>query len=303
MTVAPSSPLRYPGGKQVLTRVLATLIKLNQREGCVYAEAHAGGCGAGLSLLFSERVSRLLINDADRSIYAFWHSVLTQTGPFLRMLQNVSLSVEEWRRQRDIYVNADRYSLLRVGFATFYLNRCNRSGIVANGGLIGGLEQKGKWKLDARFNKDGLRQRIERIGLYRGRIEATNLDALEFLHIRTTRESVSCRHFVYLDPPYFVKGRQLYLDYYSPADHAALARYLTADAKFLWALSYDNVRPIHSLYRGYRKYAFNLSYSARGRRLGRELMVVDPKLRVPSDWKGRIPSTYLGAAHPAPGRR
>jgi DNA adenine methylase len=291
----PCSPLRYPGGKQVLSRVLSTLIKANRREGGIYAEPYAGGCGAGLHLLFSERISTLMINDADRSIHAFWNAILTKTDSFLEMLRDTPLSVDEWQKQRDIYRSGRRQSLLRLGFSTFYLNRCNRSGIIANGGIIGGRSQDGKWKLDARFNKRGLRERIERIAIYRERIQASNLDALEFLSVRLSTHDVAKRAFVYLDPPYFVKGSQLYLDYYDSEDHVALSQYLGSRPPFLWTLSYDNVSPIHNLYRQHRRYSFSLSYSASERRVGKELMVVHHKLNIPPDWKTSIPKHYIAA--------
>lgn len=291
----PCSPLRYPGGKQILSRVLSTLISINGREGDIYAEPYAGGCGAGLHLLFSERISTLMINDADRSIYAFWSAILFKTKAFLEMLRDAPLSVDEWQKQRDIYLSGRHQSSLRLGFSSFYLNRCNRSGIIANGGLIGGRDQRGKWKLDARFNKKGLRERIERIAMYRERILVSNLDALEFLSTRACNRNVADRVFVYLDPPYFVKGSQLYLDYYDASDHVTLAKYLRRKPPFLWVMSYDNVSPIHDLYKQYRKFPFNLSYSARERRIGKELLVVDPKLSIPSDWKSRIPDRYVAS--------
>lgn len=288
----PCSPLRYPGGKQILGRTLAALIGLNKQEGGIYAEPYAGGCGAGLHLLFSERISTLLINDADRSIYAFWHTLLHQTDNFLDQLRDTPISMDEWQRQRDAYANGSHETLYKLGFATFFLNRCNRSGIIANGGVIGGRNQGGKWKIDARFNKSGLRERIERIALYRRRITVSNLDALEFLALRI--KSDRAKHtFVYLDPPYFDKGRQLYLDYYEPQDHASLAARLRRGTPFRWVLTYDNTHAIRTLYSHSRRYAFNLPYSAHKRRAGKELLVVDPELRVPSDWRSRIPQRYF----------
>lgn len=293
----PCSPLRYPGGKQVLSRMLSALIKANKREGGIYVEPYAGGCGAGLHLLFSERISTLMINDADRSIYSFWKAILTKTDAFLEMLRDTPLSVDEWKRQRDVYFGGRRQASLRLGFATFYLNRCNRSGIIANGGLIGGRMQSGKWRLDARFNKSGLRQRIERIAMYGERILVSNLDALEFLRRKVNPQGIAEKAFVYLDPPYYAKGSQLYLDYYDPADHSSLAKYLENNPPFLWALTYDNVPPIHKLYRRHRRYPFSLSYSARERRIGRELMVLHRKVELPPDWGASIPKHYIAPMH------
>jgi DNA adenine methylase len=290
------SPFRYPGGKQVLARALGAIIRLNGCEGGVYAEPYAGGCGAGLNLLFSERVSGLMINDADWRIYAFWQAILTKTDAFLELLRDTPITVSEWRRQKETYERAPRRSILRAGFATFYLNRCNRSGIISNGGPIGGQHQHGKWRIDARFNRTGLRARIERIAFYRNRIWASNLDAIEFLEEQVGKRSLSERIFAYLDPPYFAKGSELYLDYYEPADHATLASYLKSPLKFPWALTYDNAAAIRRLYDGNRRFKFDLAYSARERRVGKELFIVDPRLRVPADWGLKIPGRYIGIA-------
>lgn len=290
------SPFRYPGGKQVLARALGAVIRLNGCEGGVYAEPYAGGCGAGLNLLFSERVAGLMINDADSRIYAFWQAILTKTDAFLELLRDTPVTVSEWRRQKDTYERAGARSMLQTGFATFYLNRCNRSGIISNGGPIGGQHQDGKWKIDARFNRAGLRARIERIAFYRRRICASNLDAIEFLDALVKKRSLTERIFAYLDPPYFGKGRQLYLDYYEASDHSTLASYLRSPHKFPWALTYDNARAIRRLYRTNRRFSFDLAYSAHERRVGKELFIVDSQLRVPKDWGARIPAHYIGIA-------
>ena len=291
------SPLRYPGGKQVLSRVLGHLIALNRRGGGIYAEPYAGGAGAALALLFAGHVDELMLNDADVRIYAFWKSILNETEGFLRLLRNTPLTVEEWRRQRRIYTRSPKYSKLKVGFATFYLNRCNRSGIIANGGLIGGLRQTGKWKLDARFNRVELAARVERIARYRHRIRITRFDAITFLKRLAEHPTMADRGFVYLDPPYFEKGSQLYLNHYDPADHEALASHLSSGVPFKWVMSYDNVAPIKKLYkRGFSQVTFNLGYSAKKFRIGSELLIHDNTLRFPTAWRRIIPDVYISAA-------
>ena len=290
------SPLRYPGGKQVLTRVLAQLVKLNGVQGGTYAEAYAGGGGAALGLLFGEHVERVLINDADPRILAFWTAVLNHTERLLELLRTTRLSVREWVHQRAIYQQPRRYSTLRVGFATFYLNRCNRSGIIASGGPIGGKKQTGAWKIDARFNREELARRIEKIDAYRDRIFVSGLDAIDFLEQHVKPLAGRERVFTYLDPPYFAKGRDLYLNHYKADDHAALAAWLSSKATFPWALSYDNVREIRKLYAAFRQLSFGLDYSARERRVEREIMILKPDLIVPPSWKRRIPQRVVSAA-------
>lgn len=304
---ASESPLRYPGGKQILGRVLAQLIQLNRRQGGVYYEPYCGGAGAALGLLFREYVDRLVLNDADPCVFAFWDSALNNTERLARLVRDTPVTVEEWQRQREIYRSPSEHDGLSVGYATFYLNRCNRSGIIARAGLIGGLQQNGQWKLDARFNRDELARRIERVALYRGRIRLLNLDAIVFLRDHVSGTHNFDRGFVYLDPPYYMKGSELYLNHYKPKDHASLARYLQTEAIFPWVMTYDNVRAVRDLYPRHRQVPFSLNYSAHERRMGREIMILGPRLRFPDDWRWGIPDRFISAAHevaPTPvGRR
>jgi DNA adenine methylase len=293
------SPLRYPGGKQILARILGHLIRLNGREGGVYVEPYAGGAGAALSLLYGEYVRSVVINDADSRVYSFWDTALNRTDRLVKLIRDTPLSVEEWKKQRAIYLKPERHSRLCVGFATFYLNRCNRSGIIGNAGLIGGLNQTGRWKIDARFNREDLARRIERVARYRERIELFNLDATELLRMILPEPSRADRAFVYLDPPYYTKGSQLYLNHYTPADHSALAEYLS-DATFTWVMSYDNAPAIRELYSSYRQISFNLGYSAREWKIGKELLIIPPHLRFPTAWPERIPDQFITSADRLP---
>jgi DNA adenine methylase len=282
-----ASPLRYPGGKSGLTDFLGQVIKVNKMRDPVYAEPYAGGAGAALSLLFSEKVSHIVLNDKDRCIYAFWRAILNQTKQFLDLLESTAVTIDEWQNQREIYQSPSRYGQLRLGFATFYLNRCNRSGILVNGGPIGGFDQQSKWQIGARFNKSALREKIEKISLYRDRIEIHNLDALDLL--RMVIRPIACKQnlcLVYLDPPYYEKGKNLYLNAYSNIDHAVLARFLKRTRFFNWILTYDNVPQIYEMYTNYAPKSFNLCYSAYKRRTGHELLIHDPRLLLPDKLPG-----------------
>lgn len=292
----PHSPLRYPGGKQILARVLGYLIRTNGREGGIYVEPYAGGAGAALTLLFAEYVQRVMLNDADASIYAFWHSILNNTERFVKLLHDVPLTTAEWRRQREIYLRPTDHGGLELGFATFYLNRCNRSGIIGSGGVIGGLKQRGRWKLDARFNKRDLVRRIQRIARYRDRIGLFNSDAVEFLKNHVVSPSVVPNAFVYLDPPYYGKGRKLYLNFYEPEDHRTLASYIVRQKSLLWLVSYDDVGEVRQLYSGLRQARLELGYSARSRRVGKEILIASKSLKFPEQWESRVPSEYVSAA-------
>jgi DNA adenine methylase len=290
------SPLRYPGGKQVLGRLVAHLIQLNGAAGGTYVEPYAGGAAVAMALLFGEHVERVLINDADPCIYAFWKAVLFQTDKFIELLHDTPTTTREWARQRFIYQHPKRASALRLGFATFYLNRCNRSGIIVSGGPIGGQDQKGPWKIDARYNRVELERRIRKIALFRDRISISNADAIDFLSNEVAGLDKKRKPFVYLDPPYYAKGRDLYLNYYTHEDHARLAGYMKRQSRFPWIMSYDHVRPIVRLYSELRQVRFSLGYSARERRVGNEVMIFRPEVAFPAPWKRTIPQKFVSAA-------
>lgn len=277
------SPLRYPGGKAVLSDFLAEVVSVNGLEDGTYVEPYAGGAGVALSLLFSEHVQRIVLNDADPCVYAFWNVVLNRSGDLIRRLQDTPVTIQEWRRQRDIYRNQSRHSRIKVAFASFYLNRCNRSGIMVNGGPIGGFQQSGKWKLDARYNKDELIRRIEKIHLYRDRIEVSNMDAVEFLRNVIRRRKDLDHMLVYLDPPYYAKGSRLYLNHYRPEDHAKLAAFIKGQTSFTWLMTYDDVAEIRLLYGDCDTVAFQLPYTAHSRKKGEEVLIHGPGLVMPHD--------------------
>ena len=148
-----ASPLRYPGGKASMTNLLRRIRVLNDLNGHAFAEPFAGGAGAALSLLYLRETHEIHINDLDAAIHDFWFSAVHDSESLLEYLDRSPVTVEEWKRWRDIY-RGGAASRLERGFAAFYLNRCNRSGIIDGGGVIGGIEQRGRWKIDARFNKD-----------------------------------------------------------------------------------------------------------------------------------------------------
>lgn len=273
------SPLRYPGGKGKIARFVADLIRENGLSDGTYIEPYAGGAAVAWELLLTGVVRRVEVNDISRPIYAFWNAVLNRTDDLCRRIADTPVNVDTWEKaKRVISCNAE-VDEFELGFATFFLNRTNRSGIL-NGGIIGGKAQTGPWKIDARFNKDELINRIERIGSVKSRVKLTNLDAVDFLDTR--KHHWGKRALVYLDPPYFVKGGQLYHDFYSHADHAVIAEHVCALRGVNWMVSYDDAPEIHSLYKGSMWLRYSIGYSAREHGAGNEAMFFSDGLRVPS---------------------
>ena len=275
------SPLRYPGGKSNLSGLLAKFIELNKLQDGIYIEPYAGGAGAGLNLLFSEYASELILNDADRNIYLFWQSILFDTERFVRLLNDTPISIDEWKKHRKILKNSEGYSELEIAFSTFYLNRCNRSGILY-AGPIGGQLQSGKWLIDARFNKVELIRRIEKIALFASRVSIHNLDAVDLIKQQVLPLAVlNNRLLVYLDPPYYSKGSQLYLNYYVPEDHATLANFINNQLGFKWIVSYDDVPQIRQLYSEREITTYSPRYSAHSAKIGKEVIIYCPNCLLP----------------------
>lgn len=268
------SPLRYPGGKTSLYPLICDLLEKNKSGDVTYIEPYAGGAGVALSLLMMEKVSNIIINDFDKAIYCFWKSILEDTQRFINKIKSIKVNIKEWEKQKRIYENTT--SEFSLGFATFYLNRTNYSGVIL-ARPIGGLEQKGEWKIDARFNKKSLIERIERIAYFKNRIKVTNEDGLKLINKYSRRKDV----FVYLDPPYYVKGGSLYLNSYEHENHLALAKSLKSKNVMQWVLTYDNVNEINAMYKGCKKIPFEINYSANKTCRGKEVMVFSKSTKIP----------------------
>ena len=272
------TPLRYPGGKQKLTPFVLEIIRANGLEMCHYVEPYAGGAGVAMELLIAGHVEHVHLNDSSYHIYSFWRSILDHTDAFCSKISRSLLSVEEWLSHREILRNPSKYSAFEVGFATFYLNRTNRSGVL-NAGVIGGLNQDGKWKIDARFPRNDLISRIELIGSFRESISLYNLDAEYFFS-----NNIPCypeNTLIYCDPPYFEKANRLYLNHYIEEDHSRIASKIQQIDNVKWIVSYDSVEKILNYYSSRRKFLYDLQYSASRAYVGKEVFIFSDDLIIP----------------------
>lgn len=264
------SPLRYPGGKVKLYPFMEQLIRQNTVDPPIYVEPFAGGAGLALELLFNGNVERIMINDLDPAIYSFWYSITNEETfyLFINRVNEVDININEWKIQKDIYMHQDIHNKLELGFATFFLNRCNRSGIL-KAGPIGGQKQNGNYRIDCRFNKDKLIPLLRKIYDNRNRIDVTNLNAEEFIeYIDMNYDNL----FIYLDPPYVDKGYQLYKNSFTKEDHVSLCKKIKK-LKNKWFVTYDNTDLIKELYSDCKTEIFNIQYSAGSKRVENEIAV------------------------------
>jgi DNA adenine methylase len=265
------SPLRYPGGKASLAGFFADIIADIGISGARYVEPYAGGAGAGIALLREGLVDHLVINDIDPAVHAFWTSAVHDNRRFVRLVNKTPLTIEEWRRQRTIYQTGDASDPLKLGLAFFYLNRTNRSGIL-NAGVIGGQAQQGKYRIDARFNRETLTERLTAIGDLADQITVSDLDGRTV--IKTYAKDPST--FMYIDPPYVHAGSQLYLNAFDGRDHQALAAVVTAIPKAHWLVTYDTAPLIERTYKGHFQCRLAITYSARYPGKAEELLIASP---------------------------
>ena len=263
-----------------MTSLLAQIRHLNGLDKLPIAEPFAGGAGASLSLLYKEKTKEIYINDADVAIHDLWWSLINRPASFLDRLESISVDMTEWKKQRAIYQSQERTSRLNRGFAAFYMNRCNRSGILS-GGPIGGMEQKGYWKIDERFNRDNLLERCTRVSNYRRKIHVSNKDGMKFI-----KESKRNSLFFFIDPPYFHKGETLYLNSLDPDYHAHLANLLKSMTKKSWVLTYDDCPEIREMYQDWATVIpFSFHYFAAERRKGKEVLITPKWMTLPENQK------------------
>jgi DNA adenine methylase len=272
------SPLRYPGGKNKLSAFIAKICIDNNINGH-YVEPYSGGASVALFLLLEGFVSKITINDKDRSIYAFWHSVLHKTNELCELIENAELSISEWKKQKEIQSNKKTVDLLSLGFSTFYLNRTNRSGII-NGGVMGGNAQNGNYLMDCRFNKKELINRIRTIGNKKKQIRLYNKDAIKLID-KIKIESVNDNVVFYFDPPYYLKASSLYMNHYKDENHKIVSDKIKSITKIKWIVSYDNVPEIQKLYSEFPKKEFSFKHIAYESRIGKEILFFSNNLMQP----------------------
>lgn len=266
------SPLRYPGGKNSIFQFMASIIRENHLYGIDYAEPFAGGAGLALRLLAEGYVGRIFINDLDHAIYCFWKSLINNNKEMCRWLEHVDVSVPSWKKYKSIHLNQSEYTELEIAKATFFLNRTNVSGVI-KGGIIGGFDQQGKYKIDARFNRGDLLKKFRKVGELSKRINLSCLDVLDFIKEASKKSSDL---FVYLDPPYVQKASQLYMNFFEEDDHRILSKQILK-MKSRFIVSYDKSELILRLYDDLRMMTYSLQHST-SNKIGDEVVIISDNL-------------------------
>ena len=274
------SPLRYPGGKGKLTSFMEFMIDRLGHRGGTYIEPFAGGAGIAIELLERQVVEQIVINDLDKGVYSFWRAILKETDRFIDQIRTVPLDMDEWNRQRDICLNDNSKYSFELGFATFYMNRTNRSGII-KGGVIGGSNQTGNYLIDARFNREDLIERIKRIAALKSKIHLYNKDVASFVTRYVPKYQDNA--LIFFDPPYYAKGKQLYLNFFKHEDHVKIEELIRTQVHCDWIITYDDAPEIVDIYAGYPIRHYDLSYSVANKRKASELIIFCNEQIIPTN--------------------
>ncbi len=274
-----NTPLRYPGGKGKLIEFMKLVFEQNDLLDGNYVEAYAGGAAIAMTMLVHSYASRVYLNDLNSSVYAFWRSVIEQPDELCQAISDVKITMDEWYKQKAVQQDMANHTPLEIGFSTFFLNRTNRSGIIW-AGVIGGKKQNGAWKLDARFTKPDLIQRIEKIAMFGSRIRLYNMDAAKFIK-KILPDLSRNKSLIYLDPPYYKMGKGLYENHYLHDDHVAVSRLVKTGINIPWIVSYDYAPEIMEMYKWAKSISYRISYSAQDRYKGAEAMFFSKGIAVP----------------------
>lgn len=277
------SPLRYPGGKAQLKPFMKELMSTFEVKPLIYIEPFSGGAGLALSLLFDGTASKIILNDYDKAIYSLWYCILYNTEELINKIIDTPVTIDEWYIQKGIYEQKEEADILSLAFSTLFLNRTNRSGIL-KAGVIGGKEQKGNYKLDCRFNKLGLIDKIRKISFSADCIELHNLDAIEFIE-KVIKKQDKNRAFIFFDPPYYGKGKDLYTNFFDREDHGNLFVKINALNDYKWIVTYDNCQEIIDLYKEYYPRVYSLNYSLATKKKATELLFVSKRIEIYSNIK------------------
>ena len=144
--------------------------------------------------------------------------------------------------------------------------------------IIGGQEQRGAYKIDARYNSLNLINKIRNIAEKREQIVLLNQDAKELLQPQQLRRYY--KTFINLDPPYVKKGAQLYKNAFTDVDHREVSQFIS-NWNRKWIVTYDICPLVAEIYRDFRSSYLDVTYSVRMSKKAQENIFFSNNLELP----------------------
>lgn len=241
--------IRYPGGKSKLRKQIIIRIA-KMFDGEEYVEPFFGGGSVGLNVLKDINVKKIWINDLDLGVASLWTSVIRFPEMLKKVVTEFEPSVELFDKFKDLLQTRPHLKIpeevVNWGLMKLAIHQISYSGLgVKSGGPLGGRDQKSKYKIDCRWSPSYICKRIDEYHKMFSEVEVRYncCSSRDFLAVID-----GWKDFIfYLDPPYFVKGRDLYQYGFSNNDHFVLADLLKSTT-CKWILSYDDCEEIRELY-------------------------------------------------------
>jgi DNA adenine methylase len=260
---------RYPGGKgksKLCNEIARRLTDQAEHTGLQYREPFFGGGSVGLKFLSDNPgTKKIWINDKDIGISCLWTAVIRYHDDFKSRVHGFVPSVTAFRELRSELTTISTLpkqcdEIVDIGFKKLAIHQISYSGLgTKSGGPLGGVEQKSKYKIDCRWSPDYICKKVDKLHSQFKTIEVQG-DGCTNLDFSSLIEDTSCDSLLYLDPPYYVKGNDLYQCGFTSKDHERLASALK-NTKHAWVLSYDDCHEIRELYKWAYIEPLNVNYS------------------------------------------
>ncbi len=280
---------RYPGGKKKLVSQIAGRIRCYYDEKMCwnrveYVEPFAGSLSVGLTLLNYKIIKNVCINDKDPGISALWTSVLRYPEKLCEYISYFSPTTEAFYNYKKYFGDIKSVSkeekkatriCVEIGFRKLALHQMSYSGLgVKAGGPIGGKTQNSNYKIGCRWNPKLLKKNINK---YHNLLVKTILRYKKCSSYGWLKILNDCKDsFIYLDPPYYEKGSELYQFSFSEYNHKKLSEVLKK-IKYPWLLSYDYADEIKELYSWGKWVEIDNTCTINGPNKKTELLITSPK--------------------------
>ncbi len=234
------SPFRYPGGKTWLVPLVRRWLGSCTKPAKHLAEPFAGGAIIALSALFDRLTEKITLIERDVNVGSVWQIIVNGDAPELakRIIDFNCTEANALKVLKNEYLPDD---ILSRAFATIVRNRVQRGGIMAPGASLMRNGENGRG-VASRWYPETLRNRLLDLHLLHMSIQFHSGDGIKFIENNATNEDISW----FIDPPYTVAGRRLYL--HSDIDHEELFE-ATSKIEGRFMMTYDNNEQIRRLAR------------------------------------------------------
>jgi DNA adenine methylase len=244
---------RYPGGKSKLRNSISEHLNVYANKlDLEYREPFFGGGSVGLKFISDNpQWKKVWINDKDLGVANLWTSVIRFPNELKKMVQDFKPSIEIFDKYKlellsNSTVSQNASEIVLHGFKKLAIHQISYSGLgTKSGGPLGGREQKSKYKIDCRWSPDYICKKIDKLHNQFSKLEIKHQSCTSFDFedlVNSTENS-----FIYLDPPYYIKGNELYQFGFTKEDHKKMADVLKY-TNHPWILSYDDCPEVRRLY-------------------------------------------------------